>query len=360
MERIWKKIIRRRRFSLWTIPAFLLWLVSLVYRLIIRIRTKEITPEIKCSVPVISVGNITVGGTGKTPLVAMLADRLMKEGVRVGIVSIGYKRQSEESFIEEGYKVQQMATADTGDEVKHLAYLLPDAVFSVHEEKSIAAQLLDEQKLVDVIIVDDGFQHRKLHRDLDIVAYDAAIKKRYLKPFPYGLMREPHRALRRADIIILTRIKFAYDIFALQKKIKRYAPNAIHYNARFDANQIIGKDQIWPVKYLEDKSVFLFAGIGNFKMLKKQVFALCTDLDYAMELSDHQQYDQELLEHIKKKADEFDSDLILTTGKDWVKLENFDFGREIYYLDQNIDLDPGEEKLLNYIIDKFNLKQQAQ
>jgi len=360
MEQIWKKIIRRRRLSLWAIPALLLWIVSLFYRIAIRIRNNYITPEIKCSVPVISIGNITVGGTGKTPMVAMLADLLLTEGLRVGIVSKGYKRKSEESFIEEGYRVQEMPTDVTGDEVKHLATLLPEAVFSIHSEKASAAQKLDEQKCVDLIIIDDGFQHQKLHRDLEIITYDAAIKKRYLKPFPYGLLRESHHSLKRADIVILTRIKFAYDLFALQKTIKKYAPNAIHYNARFDATRIIGKDQIWPVKYLEDKSVFLFAGIGNFKMLKKQVFALCTDLDYAMELSDHQEYDKELLEEIKQKAEKLGSDLILTTGKDWVKLENFDFGREIYYLDQNIDLDPGEEKLLKYILDKFNLKRQVQ
>lgn len=359
MERIWKKIIRRKRFSLWAIPALFLWLFSWLYRLGQTIRDKSVKVEVKCSVPVISIGNITVGGTGKTPLTAMLADLLLKEGFKVGIVSRGYKRQSEDSFIEEGYKVQQMATEITGDEVKHLAELLPEAIFSVHAEKAIAAKNLDDQNLVDIIIVDDGFQHRKLHRDLDIVAYDAAIKKRHLKMFPFGLLRESHRALKRADIIILTRIKFAYDLFTLQNKIKKMAPKAMHYNARFDATRIISHEQIWPVKYLEDKSVFLFAGIGNFKMLKKQVFALCTDLDYAMELSDHQEYNETLLNEIREKARQYDSDLILTTGKDWVKLENFDFGREIYYLDQNIDLDPGEEKLLNYIIDKFNLKRQA-
>ena len=82
---------------------------------------------------------------------------------------------------------------------------------------------------------------------------------------------------------------------------------------------------------------------------------MAVDVDTALELSDHQVYDRELLEHIKNMADEQESDVILTTGKDWVKLGDFDFGREIYYLTQTIDLDPGEEKLVSNLMTKLKL-----
>jgi tetraacyldisaccharide 4'-kinase len=119
--------------------------------------------------------------------------------------------------------------------------------------------------------------------------------------------------------------------------------------------ELVGRDITRPLKYIEDKAVFLFAGIGNFRALRRQVGALCDDLDCAMELSDHQQYDLELLQRIKDEADRHDSDVILTTGKDWVKLQDFAFGREIYYLSQSVDLDPGEEKLIGNLITRLNL-----
>jgi tetraacyldisaccharide-1-P 4'-kinase len=82
---------------------------------------------------------------------------------------------------------------------------------------------------------------------------------------------------------------------------------------------------------------------------------LAADLDHALEFSDHQRYDRALLEQIKQEADRFDSDLVLTTLKDWVKIGDFDFGRELYYLDQSIDLDPGEEKLVAEVMTRLNL-----
>ena len=358
-EAIWKKIIRRERFSLLAIPAFFLWLVSFIYRVLVKYKKSITKPTCKTETPLISIGNISVGGTGKTPIVAFLGQFLLDEGYRVGIVSSGYGRVSELSFIKPGYKVSRMNSSETGDEVKHLADLMPNAVFSVGNKKADAAKALDETNDVDIIIVDDGYQHFALHRDIDIVTYDAGIKPKHLKMFPYGVLREPYSALGRADIIIITRSDFATDITKLKKKIRSFNKNGKLYHARFNATEIIGTNRIFPVKYLEDKSVFLFAGIGNFRMLKKQVFALCADLDYALELSDHQKYDKMMLNRIKQLAEQYDSDLILTTGKDQVKIGDFDFGREFYYLNQTMDLDPGEEKLISYLQTELSLKKQV-
>jgi tetraacyldisaccharide 4'-kinase len=345
-ENIWRKILRRRRLSLWGIPAIILWLCSLAYRVLIKLRQSKVVTSIRLDVPVISVGNITVGGSGKTPIVEFLARFFLNEGKRVGIVCSGYGRQVELSFVEPGYKVQHRPTDESGDEVKLLAVRLPEAVFSVDRSKSVAARRLAESGEVDLIIVDDGFQHTALARDIDIVAYDAAVDKRFLKLFPYGVLREPLSSLIRADIIIITRAKFTHRLTQLQDELSLINPQARVYSARFEAAELMGHSGRRPIKYLEDKSVFLFAGVGNFRPLKQQVAVLCADLDFALELSDHQQYQRRLLERIKSMAQKFDSDVIITTGKDWVKLGDFDFGREIYYLSQSVDLDPGEEKLI--------------
>jgi tetraacyldisaccharide 4'-kinase len=119
---------------------------------------------------------------------------------------------------------------------------------------------------------------------------------------------------------------------------------------------LVGHQSRYPVKYLEDKSLFLFAGIGNFKVFRKQVATLSAQVDCALEFSDHQVYDTKILTRIRQQAAKLNSDVILTTGKDWVKLGDFDFGRETYYLDQNVDLDPGEEKLIRLVEDRLHLK----
>ena len=162
--------------------------------------------------------------------------------------------------------------------------------------------------------------------------------------------------MKRADIIVITRSNFARDIGVLSKRLKKVNPRAEHYTAQFSIDELVGHERRFPIKYLEDKSVFLFAGVGNFEPLRRQVSVLAGDLDDAVELSDHQEYDTGTLEHLKAIADNHDSDVIVTTGKDWVKIRDFDFGREIYYLAQSIDLDPGEEQLAAFIQERLGLQ----
>ena len=358
-ESLWKKILRRRPLSLLAIPALLLWLASVVYRVLFFLYRATRGQPTKVSVPVISVGSISVGGAGKTPLVERIARGLQDESLRVGIVSLGYGRLSSESVMLPGYQVQDLSWTETGDEVQLLARQLPEALFSVDKSKTVAAAKLAESGEVDVVILDDGFQHFTLARDLDVVAYDASLKPKSLKLFPYGVLREPRHALQKADIIIITRAKFARDISKLRERLGQISPDSEIFHAGFSSEVIANDKKRIPVKYLEDKSVFLFAGVGNFRSLRKQVFAMAADIDFAMELSDHQVYDERLLLRIKELVKKHDSDIVLPTGKDWVKLAGFDFGRETYYLDLTIDLDPGEEKLIRSIVRRLGLKRRT-
>jgi len=355
LETIWKKILRRKPVSVWMLPAFILWLASLVYRCLFLLKQRTAKDSVTLSVPVLSIGNITVGGTGKTPLVSFIAGALLDERLRVGIVSSGYGRSSRHAVIGQGYKIAKLPATEIGDEVKLLAMLHPEAFFSIDRSKAEAARTLTEQHELDLVIVDDGFQHFALKRDIDIVSYDAAVKEQFLRRFPYGILREPVSALGRADLVIITRSNFARDISHIRERITQYAGQDDVYTAQFLIGGLVGRDRSMPVKYAEDKSVFLFAGVGNFRALERQVTAMVGDLDYSLELSDHQDYDNDLLEQIKRQANELGSDIILTTGKDWVKLDDFDFGREIYYLSQMIDLDPGEEKLVKQLKQRLAL-----
>jgi tetraacyldisaccharide 4'-kinase len=359
IERIWKKVLRRKGLGVWSIPALILRVLSWGFRLGYIIRNKQTVEPFHASVPVISIGNITIGGTGKTPLVEFISRFLERDGIRVGVISSGYGRESQESFVAVGHEVCRMDVAKTGDEVMLLASLLPQTLFSVHSVKAEAARALAQTGKIDVMIVDDGFQHRGLFRDIDIVAFDGAIRRSWWHTFPYGVMREPFDALSRANVVIITRSNFARELVPLRKKIQAVAPKAHHYQAKFSISGVIGRERRWPVKFLEDKSVFLFAGIGNFRSFRKQVESLAANVHHTLEFSDHQRYDENLLVKIRDLANEYDSDIIVTTFKDWVKLGSFDFGREICYLSQSIDLDPGEEKLIAHIQSSLSLRRKS-
>jgi tetraacyldisaccharide 4'-kinase len=290
----------------------------------------------------------------------MLAQRLLGESIRVGIASSGYGRiDRQASFVAPGHKVQNMPVTETGDETRHLSELLPEALFAVDRLKWKAAEQLALTGLVDIILVDDGFQHRALNRDLDIVTFDSALLPRHLRIFPFGVLREPLKALERAQIVVFTRTRLGRHHGRYQRLVAKLNPTTEQYQAQLVPDELVGRDRRLPLKYIEDKSAFLFAGVGNFRQLRRQVEALCADLDAAVELSDHQRYDPATLNRLRRRADRLGSDVILTTGKDWVKLADFDFGREIYYLSQTVDLDPGEEKLIQSIKERLNLTGRA-
>ncbi len=189
-ERLWKKYLQNERLSLWSLFGLLLWPIAWLYWLGSKINRLLIGQSDKLTLPVVSIGNITVGGTGKTPLVEFLAGDLLREGYKVGIVSSGYGRADDTPVLSEGYKLQRIDVSKTGDEMKQLADRLPEAIFSIDRSKTEAARRLAEKREVDLMIVDDGFQHFKLARDLDIIAYDAAVASRTLKLFPRGILRE--------------------------------------------------------------------------------------------------------------------------------------------------------------------------
>ncbi len=336
-----------------------LWLASVVYRMGFALVKAVRRPSVRLGIPVISVGNITVGGAGKTPLVGWLAEELAHRGYRVGIVARGYKRDSDEPLLARGDEIQKMDVEATGDEVKLLAQMLPDVMFSIHKTKARAARVLAASSAADVIVVDDGFQHWALHRDVDIVALDASMDPKLALPFPRGMLREGFRALGRADLIIITRANLGRHVEWVRDQISRAPGEAEAFEARFVANDIHA-DFVnrLPITYLRSRSVFLFAGIGHFGGLAEQVKRLAGKVAGTMELEDHQSFSAALLERIRAAAERQKADLLLTTAKDWVKLGDFDFGRETYYLGLTVKIDKDRE-LLEIIEQKLTLKRQA-
>lgn len=355
LERIWKTIIRSRGLSPWRLLQPILWLASLGYRAGLALHRATMGAPVPLPIPVLSIGNITVGGTGKTPLVAEIAEQMAAMNFRVGIVASGYGRIDQTPVLETGRALASRSASDIGDEAKLLATRLPDLLFAIDRSKTIAAQKLTASGQVQVIIVDDGFQHRRLKRTLDLVVLDTSVEPRLHRLLPSGLLREPLSGLNRADVVILSRWDLCTDRPFFEQLTSALPGTTAPFTARFALGELISPARRIPITTLRGRRPLLFAGIGNFAALRRQIETACGGAVAALELSDHQVYDDTLVAHIRREAQKVEADLIVTTEKDWMKVDAFDFGREIYYVDQKVALEPGSDRLLELIVRRLGL-----
>jgi tetraacyldisaccharide 4'-kinase len=355
-ERFWKQYLNRRGFSLWSLLVPIMWGASGLYYLGNRIHRAFHGTPTRVGIPVISIGNIASGGTGKTPFVAFLASRLVARGMKVGVVSSGYGRTSSRPHVGLGSELARMPAAEIGDEVKLLANQFPELTFSIAATKSDAAVQISRSGSLDVILVDDGFQHYGLHRDLDIVLWDATVPERSIHLLPFGVLREPVSSMRRAGVILLTRVDQCEAIESVRTFVNSVAPHAHIYEARFIHTELIGRQTRYPMTFLNERRVIVFAGIGNFEAFRRQIEAAGAVVVSALEFNDHQQYDQTHLRRIADLASRENVDLIITTGKDGAKLGDFDFGRECCYLGLDLEFTLSGDDLVDTILQVANRK----
>lgn len=268
---------------------------------------------VAAGVPVVSVGNLTLGGTGKTPLVAWIAARLQAAGRRPAIVSRGYAARP----------------GETSDEAAELAILLPGVMHRADRDRPAAAAWAVGHG-ADVIVLDDGFQHRRLARDLDIVALDATDPFGCDRLFPRGLLREPVAGLARACGIVLTRADAVdeprrRDIHATVERIRAAAPvaawtEAVHRPARLRC--FSGATR--PLDDLRGRRLFAFAGIGNPGGFRRTLGTLGAEFVGCRWFADHHAYAEGDLRAIAAAGREAGCDLLATTLKDLVKIRRDD------------------------------------
>lgn len=319
------------------------------YGLAVRLRNRRFDrPDYaaeNAGVPVISVGNITAGGTGKTPLVAAIAKHLRNREVRVALVSRGY------------------GSDQTGlnDEARELYDRLPDVPHLQNPDRVEACRVAVEELDMQAIILDDGFQHRRLKRDLDIVIIDATCPFGYGHLLPRGLLREPLKGLRRADLIVLSRsgliTEQARD--ALIDRIKTFAPDAPITCCDHVPTGLIGAESsegnsLRPLKDLQDRPVVAFAGIGNpgpfFESLKK----LGATVVASKSLPDHCRYDRQtvdkLTQWLESLRDSTPDIMAICTHKDLVKLRTVQLANvPVWALSIEVQLNAGAEEFWSAI-----------
>lgn len=300
-----------------TLLRFLLTIISFVYAFVIRIRNfmycKGWLKTNHMEEPVISIGNITTGGTGKTPLVIWLCNLLAEKDISCAILTRGYKT-TKDSIL----KVQSCR-----DEPALLDENCPDARVVINPNRLEGA--VDAVNLfgAKVLVLDDGFQHRRLGRDLDIVTIDATEPFGYDKVLPAGLLREPLSALKRTDAVVVTRCDQITMEQLAQLEEKLLTINRDLIIARSLHTPVCVKspeDNEISLDELKEKNVFAFCGIGNPKAFLNTVRKLGANLVGSRLFNDHHYYKEACLKTIYEQAQQAGADLILTTQKDWTKI----------------------------------------
>lgn len=272
--------------------------------------------------PVISIGNLTVGGTGKTPIAAAISTRLVARGRKPAVLLRGYKAKAPRSAIDADAAVAAR-WREKSDEAMVLTRRCPQASVVVEPDR-VASARRAVQEGADVLVLDDGFQHRRLARDLDIVLIDATAPFGHGHFLPRGLLREPPTALRRADLIVLTRSNEVDPTTKslIQRSLRRLAKDRPMIEATHAANGFLDLSGR-PVQDADptDMQAVIFAGIANFESFRRSVERLGVRVLAAYQYPDHHFYSAEELTGLADVAGELEANVLLTTEKDAVKIE---------------------------------------
>lgn len=288
-----------------------LYLVSLVYGLIVRMLISIYRARLyRLRCKVISVGNITLGGTGKTSLVALIARYLKDKGHKVAILSRGYKK-----------KVTSYETM--GDEPYMLKMNLGDVPVVVDADRIRAAKLAMRDYGADTVILDDGLQQWKIKKDLEIVTIDSTNPFGNGSLIPRGILRQPLSCLKQADIFILTKTNFNPDVQGIKDLLNRLNPRGLIIESAhrpLGFSRIDKRDELLRTDALAGETVSLFSGIADPDSFQNLIASLGVNIGLAFKFHDHHSYSQEDLENIFQKSQKKNIDTIITTEKDAARL----------------------------------------
>ena len=302
----------------------------------------------KLKVTVISVGNITLGGAGKTPVVVFLAGFLKQKGCRVGVLSRGYKRKSKGVQIVSNGNSIRSHWIEAGDEPYLFARKLPGIPVCVGKNRVSAGQHTLNTFHPDILLLDDGFQHVTLHRDIDIVAIDASNPFGNGRVLPAGPLREPLQHLKRANLFWLTRVDQADDLSALQKMLQAIQPEGgiVQSTYRPIGLKCCKNREEADLSLLKGAKTILLCGIANPTSFEKTVEGLGADIIEVMAFPDHHPFTIVEMREVQNAAVSNKANLIITTEKDGVRIpDGFEHTIPIYELIIEVCITQGEELL---------------
>jgi len=340
-------------------PLGFLWPLSIPYGASVRIRNRlynlGILATQHVNAPVISIGNLSVGGTGKTPFVIHLVDRLRNLGVagvgggklKIGVVSRGYRGSARGTVIVSDGRRQLADFWSAGDEPVFIAESAKGVAVVVDRDRVRGATHAVDNLRVKLILLDDGFQHRRLHRDLDIVLLDGTDPLGNRRLLPAGFLREPVSSLSRADMVVLSKAVSSDDelgdrgdklqeLIGKPVAVSRMVPK---YWRRFNQAELL------PPEEIAGKKTLAFAGIARPASFLDTVKSLGADIVKWMPMSDHCHYSKSHLDHISASFVRSRSEWLVTTAKDAIKLPPLLRFLPLYYLETDMEVVIGGEQL---------------
>ncbi|MGH7309159.1 MAG: tetraacyldisaccharide 4'-kinase [Candidatus Rokuibacteriota bacterium] len=295
---------------------------------------------------VVSVGNLTVGGTGKTPAVELAVRTLAEMGHRAAVVSRGYRRQSRGVQIVADTASIRLDPEDAGDEPFLLARRLPRVPVIVGANRYEAARLAVERFHATAVVLDDGFQHRTLVKHLEIVMTRARNPWGNGRLLPGGPLREPLAALARADLIVATEARSAVDLEAVRADAARWAPAVPLLTARY------APVECWETERMRGRTLgslggarlLAFAGIASPRGFGGTLSELGVAVLDQVPFPDHHWYSTEDLRRLSLRARELGAEGLVTTEKDWVRLRRLPPpDRPLYIVSVQLELLTGDD-----------------
>jgi tetraacyldisaccharide 4'-kinase len=342
----------------------LLWLPAKIYEFAVRLRVAAYeTGYLKSKrldAAVISVGNITVGGTGKTPLVEYIARYLTDEGHSVAILTRGYSRTSKErrvlnapsgsgwasgaetgavipeavasapgEAIQGSFSRGQNSSAEFGDEPLMLARDLTDVPVVIDQDRFAAGEWARRVAGAEVLVLDDAYQHLSLERDLNILLLDATDPFGGFEMAPFGRLREPLYGLKRADAVIVTRAHRPFDQSQTLRIIKLFCGESVpvmYFYSTLERMRHLSTGEIYEAKEFAGWNSALMCGIGNPHAFADDVLQIGINIVSESFFADHHPFTQQDIERVNKAAGDAGADAILVTEKDAVRLNGLDLG----------------------------------
>ena len=270
--------------------------------------------------PVISLGNLTTGGTGKTPFTIFITKYFIKHGIKVGILSRGYGRKSKGTIVvSDGIKLLN-SYKKTGDEPYLIAKKLKNIPIVVDKDRFRGGTYLITKFNPDIIILDDGYQHRSLKRDLNILLINSLDKKNDHKLIPNGKLREPWENFKRANLIIKTKSNLIKKNKFLIDKINKTKINTFNSEFHIKISEQFTKKAFKNIN-LSNKNILTVTAIGDPISFIESIKKMNCNIIKQINFKDHYNYNQKIWNKIENIVKKFKIDFILTTEKDWVKIE---------------------------------------
>ncbi len=287
-------------------------------------------------IQVISIGNVTAGGTGKTPVTEIFARTLAAEGRKVAILSRGYRRKEaplwqrlftqvvEPPLVVSDGKHVLLDSETGGDEPYMLASNLPGVAVVVDRNRVKAGRYAIKRLGCDTIILDDGFQYQRLKHSIEVVLVDATNPFGNGKMLPRGILREPARNLARADIIFLT--KCNGDVSAVREEVRRFNKKAEIVECRHAPKTLrdVWSREEFPLSWLEGKTVCTLSGIASPKGFENSLRHLGAKVVWCERYADHHRYAPSEILYALNRTSDMGSDALVTTEKDAVRFPRFE------------------------------------